>query len=449
MRSTTINRTARMVGLTLTTALASATLGGCSTKEAPPASVSAVKAESALAKGKSDKAVSFAESAVLASPRDADLRALLGGAYIEAGRFESAATTLAEARQLGDGSQRTILSLALAQIASGHQDAALRTLNAHETDLDPADFGLAIALAGEPKRGALVLANQLRFGESSAKVRQNLAYAYALQGDWRAARLMAAEDVPADKIGERMAHWAQMTNPVYFRHRVADLLGVDLVRDAGQPARLALANHPSVDQLAAENALSTTLAKSDVAPKPAFAANGELPPVSGQAVAAARPVSAPAPAPVPAAASRTVAQAFAEPKTPAARVAAPAPARTTASLAPASRAETAPSAPAKTFLAQSGDYRVQLGSYFSMSDAQQAWKIFQQRHPELAAAEKVITKAKVNGKIYYRVAAAGYAETSARSLCSLVKKGGGGCIAYAANNPLPGAIETNVRMAAR
>lgn len=453
MRSTTINRTARMVGLTLTTALASATLGGCSAKEAPPASVSAVKAESALAKGKSDKAVSFAESAVLASPRDADLRALLGAAYIEAGRFESAAATLAEARQLGDGSQRTILSLALAQIASGHQDAALGTLNDHETDLDPADFGLAIALAGEPKRGALVLANQLRFGESSAKVRQNLAYAYALQGDWRAARLMAAEDVPADKIGERMAHWAQMTNPVYFRHRVADLLGVDLVRDAGQPARLALANHPSVDQLAAENASSATLAKSDVAPKPAFAANGELPPVSGQAVAAARPVSAPAltpaPAPVPAAASRTVAQAFAEPKAPAARVAAPASARTTASRAPASRAETAPSAPAKAFVAQSGDYRVQLGSYFSMSDAQQAWRIFQQRHPELAGAEKVITKAKVNGKIYYRVAAAGYAETSARSLCSLVKKGGGGCIAYAANNPLPGAIETNVRMAAR
>lgn len=452
MRSTTINRTARMVGLTLTTALASATLGGCTAKEAPPASVSAVKAESALAKGKSDKAVSFAESAVLASPRDAELRALLGAAYIEAGRFESAATTLAEARQLGDGSQRTILSLALAQIASGHQDAALRTLNAHETDLDPADFGLAIALAGEPKRGVLVLANQLRFGESSAKARQNLAYAYALQGDWRAARLMAAEDVPADKIGERMAHWAQMTNPVYFRHRVADLLGVDMVQDSGQPARLALANHPSVDQLAAENALFTTLAKSDVAPKPAFAANGELPPVSGQAVAAARPLSAPAPAPkasVPAVASHTIAQAFAAPKAPVTRVAAPAPARTTASRAPVSRAETAPSAPAKAFVAQSGDYRVQLGSYFSMSDAQQAWKIFQQRHPELAGAEKVITKAKVKGKIYYRVAASGYAETSARSLCSLVKKGGGGCIAYAANNPLPGTIETNVRMAAR
>jgi Flp pilus assembly protein TadD len=204
MRSTTINRTARMVGLTLTTALASATLGGCSAKEAPPASVSAVKAESALAKGKSDKAVFFAESAVLASPRDADLRALLGAAYIEAGRFESAAATLAEARQLGDGSQRTILSLALAQIASGHQDAALGTLNDHETDLDPADFGLAIALAGEPKRGALVLANQLRFGESSAKVRQNLAMVLGLQGKMGEAEQILRRELPPEQAEQNL-----------------------------------------------------------------------------------------------------------------------------------------------------------------------------------------------------------------------------------------------------
>ena len=445
MRRMTIDRTARMVGLTLTTALASATLMGCSAKVAPPASVSAVKAEDALAKGKSDKAVSFAESAVLASPRDAGLRELLGAAYIEAGRFESAAATLDEALQLGAASPRTIVSLALAQIASGQQAAALATLDTHETDLDPADFGLAIALAGQPQRGVLVLANQLRFGENSAKVRQNLAYAYALQGDWRAARLMAAEDVPADKVGERMAHWGQMANPVYFRHRVADLLGVDMVQDPGQPARLALANHPSVNQLAAESATPAP------APKPAFAANGELPPLNAAEAVPAAPKSAPkaAPGTIARPVAHSVAAAFEAPQArPVERVSAPAPARV-ATSAPAVARTPAPSAPSTGFVAESGDYRVQLGSYFSMSDAQQAWKIFQQRHPELAGAEKVITKAKVKGKMYYRVAASGYAEASARSLCSLVKKGGGGCIAYAANNPLPGALETNVRMASR
>ena len=332
-------------------------------------------------------------------------------------------------------------SLALAQIASGQQAAALATLDAHETDLDPADFGLAIALAGQPQRGVLVLANQLRFGENSAKVRQNLAYAYALHGDWRAARLMAAEDVPADKVGERMAHWGQMANAVYFRHRVADLLGVEMVQDPGQPARLALANHPSVNQLAAETTTPAPVAK------PILAANGELPPLNGPDLKNAAPKAAPGTVARPVA--HSVAAAFEAPETRTVeRVSAPAPARVAKPTAAVARTP-APTAPSTGFVAKSGDYRVQLGSYFSMSDAQQAWKVFQQRHPELAGAEKVITKAKVKGKMYYRVAASGYAETSARSLCSLVKKGGGGCIAYAANNPLPGALEANVRMASR
>ena len=147
--------------------------------------------------------------------------------------------------------------------------------------------------------------------------------------------------------------------------------------------------------------------------------------------------------------AHSVAAAFEAPETRTVeRVSAPAPARVAKPTAAVARTP-APTAPSTGFVAKSGDYRVQLGSYFSMSDAQQAWKVFQQRHPELAGAEKVITKAKVKGKMYYRVAASGYAETSARSLCSLVKKGGGGCIAYAANNPLPGALEANVRMASR
>ncbi|HCH94268.1 MAG TPA: sporulation protein, partial [Erythrobacter sp.] len=42
----------------------------------------------------------------------------------------------------------------------------------------------------------------------------------------------------------------------------------------------------------------------------------------------------------------------------------------------------------------SGDYNVQLGSFFSMSDANEAWKQFQKRYPELASSERVITKAR-------------------------------------------------------
>ena len=44
-------------------------------------------------------------------------------------------------------------------------------------------------------------------------VRQNLAYAYALAGNWRAARVMAAEDVPADQLDARLAQWAASAAP--------------------------------------------------------------------------------------------------------------------------------------------------------------------------------------------------------------------------------------------
>ena len=85
-----------------------------------------------------------------------------------------------------------------------------------------------------------------------------------------------------------------------------------------------------------------------------------------------------------------------------------------------------------------------------MSDAQEGWRKFQSMYPQLSDAQKVITKARVNGKIYYRVAAAGFAKDSARGLCSTVKGKGGGCIAYASGNPLPGHLgDAAIRVATR
>ena len=86
-------RNTTFIRLAVTTALATTALAGCTGKVAPTASNSAGQAEVALAKGKADKAVSHAEAAVLASPRDAYTRTLLGNAYLEAGRLASATTT--------------------------------------------------------------------------------------------------------------------------------------------------------------------------------------------------------------------------------------------------------------------------------------------------------------------------------------------------------------------
>ena len=425
----------RFVKLAVTTALATTALTGCTGKVAPSHAYSAEHAETALLKGKASKAVEYAEAAVLAAPRDANTRTLLGNAYLEDGRFASAATTFAEAIELGDTAPRTIISYALSQIAIGDQAGALGTLQQFDSMLDPADFGLAVALAGRPDHGANVLSNALRSGQNTPKVRQNLAYAYALQGNWRAARVMVSEDVPANEVGDRISQWAAMIQPEAFMTRIASLIGVRPQADPGQPQMLALANHPSVDMLAAAE-MEEPVAS---AAQRDFAFASELPPVGSASVNMDRADASLADAGlVPTAGgirfvSNEVVQAMpvADSK--------PAVSRMKQSTAPAS-------------LARGGDYNVQLGSYFSMSDANEAWKQFRKRYPELGDAERVITKARVNGKIYYRVAAAGFAKASAQSMCNNVKGKGGGCIAYASSRPLPGAIDVvggDVRVAVR
>lgn len=429
-------RNKRFVQLAVTTALATTALTACTGKTAPSHAYSAEHAEKALAKGKASKAVQHAEAAVLANPREGHTRTLLANAYLKDGRFASAASTFAEAIELGDTAPRTIISYTLAQIAIGDQVGALTTLDRFESALDPADFGLAIALAGRPDQGVHVLSNALRAGQNTPKVRQNLAYSYALQGNWRAARVMAAEDVPAGEVGDRMAQWAAMVRPEAFTARVASLLGVTPQADPGQPKMLALINHPSVDMLAAGDA--TELDPVAEAPASDFAFAGELPPVESASASDDSADAALADAAlVPAAgANRFVAKEIVQ-QTPASTP---------------KRGTSRTTSPATSALAAGDDYNVQLGSYFSMSDANEAWKQFRKRYPELEDSERVITKARVNGKIYYRVAAAGFAKSAAQSMCRTVKGKGGGCIAYASARPLPGAInvvKNDVRVAAR
>jgi hypothetical protein len=200
---------------------------------------------------------------------------------------------------------------------------------------------------------------------------------------------------------------------------------------------LALANHPSVDMLAhqdvGEPAPAVEASPSD------FAMGAELPPVL-----AARGLDDTGDAALTDAgfASSTGSMRFVSNE-----VVQDTPVAPRSTVAPRVAGQAAPAS-----LARGGDYNVQLGSFFSMSDAHEAWKTFQKRYPELGDAERVITKARVNGKIYYRVAASGFAKSDAQSMCRSVKGKGGGCIAYASARPLPGAIDVvsnDIRVAAR
>ncbi|MGB3469997.1 MAG: tetratricopeptide repeat protein [Erythrobacter sp.] len=458
------------LALMATAAIASLVLTGCTTASAPRAEVSFNKAQVALEKGQTDKAIVHGEAAVLADPRNPAFRALLGAAYLEAGRYESAATSFGDALELGDTDARTVLSYSLAKTAVGDSSDALETLTEWESALDPADAGLAYALAGNAERGVHVLTNALRGGQNSAKMRQNLAYTYALAGNWRAARVMAAEDVPAGELDARLSDWAANARPEDHMIRVSKLLGIAPARDGGLPGGLALSNFPSQKQMVAEAEAGQPM---DAAPAQVAAAPGKpsqtealtfargddalagsgavetFDPTVAKIMAAtgAAPKAAPSPAAAPALASaapqgpRFISEPVAQ------KLPASTPTRVTA--APQRRATPAP-APERVASGPTADtHLVQLGSYVSREEAERGWNVLKRKFPQLREHDLMITKAEVNGKIYHRVAAAGFGRYDAARMCSTVKSKGRGCFAYAKTNPPKGAIDSGVRIAAR
>lgn len=444
-RSTKTGFTAPRLALAVTTALAGLALAGCSTSTAPRADVSFSNAQVALQKGQTDKAIAHAEAAVLAEPRNPGFRALLGAAYMEAGRFQSAATSFGDALDLGNEDPRTVLSFALAKTALGEGKAAVQVLDDYAKLIDPADLGLAYALAGQPERGVHVLINAVRASEEATpKLRQNLAYTYALAGNWRAARVMAAEDVPADQLDARLTEWATMSAPEHFQQRVAAMLQVPPRMDGGQPQQLALANFPSQDVMVAEAAAQGDVAVMAEAAPVAPAAAPQMAVASPRPSfdeAFATPVAA---APATASGIRFVSTpvvqqlpARAEPRA-GTRVATSSQRRMTGTLA-------APVASDKS----ANTHLVQLGAYDSKIEAQRGWTVLKGKFPQLKDHDVIITEAVVNGRTFWRVAAAGFGATSARGMCGTVKSAGRGCFAYAASSPPAGAVDRGVRLAAR
>lgn len=437
----------RVLGLAATTAMAAAMLTGCTAKSAPAADFSASKAEAALAKGEHMQAIENAEAAVLAEPRNPAYRVVLGSAYLDAGRFTSAATSFDDAMKLGDESPSTALRLALALAGSGQRQQALELLVDWEGAIATADLGLAYALAGQPERGIHLMSNAIRAGDSTPKIRQNLAYSYALAGRWREARLMAAQDVPAGEVGNRMEQWAVMAQPEAWHHRVAALLDVPAaVADAGQPVQLALANNPSIEQLAAE--ASPPAASADIS-APALAANGELSPLAAIDPTAESFTASNG------ATSDNFEAAFteAQPKRSAVASVTHDSARfvqqpVVQSLPARSRPTVAAARPVASRQSD-GTHLVQLGSFSSEQGARKAWDIYVKRYPDLADHQMVISEAVVRGKHYWRVSAGGFGASASQAMCGKVKSRGQGCFAYAEGRPLPGAVDTGTRMAMR
>ena len=247
--------------VTLSSLLVATTMVGCTGAAFRPsaavvqpqrdAAKSAVAAEKALTDRNGAKAVEAAEAAVRLDPQNATYRRTLGRAYVLAGRFASAESALSDAVSLGDGDASTFVNLALVQTAQGRAEVARELLTAHADIIPAGDYGLAMAIAGDPAEGARILSAAIQDPSATVRTRQNLAYAYALAGRWKDARMVVGMDMEPLAANKRISDWAQIAEPSLAPLRVAALMGVTINQaDPGQPVALALAAPASPVEMA-------------------------------------------------------------------------------------------------------------------------------------------------------------------------------------------------------
>jgi Flp pilus assembly protein TadD len=381
----------------------------------------ATRAMAALNANDVPTAIDLAERAVAKTPSDAGFRGLLGNTYFAAGRFASAEAAYRDALSIYESQPKVILKLALAEIAQGKTDEAVAFLNRSRGELDAADYGLALVLAGQAAGAIPALEAAARTQDADGRVRQNLALAYAFTGDWTKARTIAAQDVPANQLDARLQQWMQLAKPTHAADQVAALTGVTpAATDPGQPVRLALQQTDALlaEAVAAPVALPAPVETAAV-PQVAEAAAKTLAP----APPPADPVRvAAAPEPV---APVAVAAAIA-PEAPAAFVA------MTAKFAPAPkpaklRRAAAPMRPAALRLAGKGPV-MQLGAYKSPQYVTAAWSQLTRKYPALRAYLPLRARFDSPRGTFYRLSVQGFAnQREALTRCQLLKSRGGNC----------------------
>jgi hypothetical protein len=89
--------------------------------------------------------------------------------------------------------------------------------------------------------------------------------------------------------------------------------------------------------------------------------------------------------------------------------------------------ETKEPAPPEPAAAAPSGPTVQLGAYASTVKAETAWKMLSGRFPEVAALQKMIVTANVNGKAVHRLRASGSPDQT-KSACAALKAAGENCL---------------------
>jgi len=395
----------------------------------------ATRAQMALAQNDLDNAIPLAERAVEKSPRDAGFRALLGNCYLAAGRFASAEGAYRDSLSLVAAQPQVVLKLALIQIAQGKNDDARLLLAEAQSMLDPADTGLALALAGDSAAAVALLEGAARSRLADARTRQNLALAYALSGDWTQARNVAAQDVPADQLDARIQQWMQLAQPARASDQVAAFIGIQPVAgDPGLPVRLALHTEEGARQAAAEP-VATPAFEGVTAPQPVAAATpfADLPAIDAQAEPAMLATAEPVPAVL-----------DALPEGPQAAMAPVSLANARPALSPAAVRLAEPPVRAGKVAAKRASAKgnsgvvVQLGAFSSRERIAVAWDRASSKYGSLNDYTPVTARFSGAKGTVYRLAVRGFdSEREAVALCQSLKRAGRDCFVRSASGDAP------------
>ncbi len=381
----------------------------------------AMRAQQALTSGNIAGGVALAEQAVSNRPNDAGFRSLLGNAYLAGGRFASAEAAYRDALALVPNQNGIPLKLVLSVVAQGKNDAALQLVEEYRGAIDQADAGLALALAGQPGNAIALLDEAARGPAADSRVRQNLALAHALAGDWAQARAVAAQDLPSDQVDARLAEWMGFAKPGSSSQQVSALIGVSpAASDPGQPVRLALrSTGPRLAQVEGPKAIEPAKVAFVPPAEQAQAPDAYVPPVAAQApVEATQTLADPLVA--------VLAEAAPQPILPAVTLDSirREPVRATNTLPRASELRRA----AAARFASGGQSVVQLGAYGSPQGVQTAWAKVLRRHPGLSRFAPASARfASARGTVY-RLSVKGFgSDREARLLCQSLQKSGGTC----------------------
>jgi Flp pilus assembly protein TadD len=368
--------------------------GGATTKAMIPtagrgAAMLQAQAQAAAQQQMRYAGMAVAEGRVAAAPDDLEARRTLAQVYFTSGRFRSAAQAYDDAIAIAPNDERLRLRKALALLAQGNQVAALGELDriGHLPDA-----GLAYALAGRAERGIELLTQAARQTDATARTRQNLALAYALDGQWARARVIAAQDLDPATLEIRVRQWAELAAQGDVALLTAGLLAIHPASDdAGRPIGLAYVPPSARIQQAAATP-----------PQPVPEPKIEL--------AAADPAITVTPISV-AAATRSVSAA---PRQPMLRQAS-----SVASATPSSR------------------WVVQLAAYDRAELLEANWKHLSSRNAELVADYSAVrSEVTIGNRRYYRLALAGFdARSEAIDVCENLQARGRACFVRAASEP--------------